>query len=83
MQGRAIAQEYLEHRQPDGDLNCLIGLLKENNPGVIPTVKNLARHLTGFTDFSANIDIEAILKDLLNNLCTGDNPRFRNSDLTR
>jgi len=32
-------------------------------------------------DFSANIDIEAILKDLLNNLCTGDNPK--NSDLTR
>jgi len=32
---------------PDGDLNCPHRLTKENNP--IPTVKNLARHLTGFT----------------------------------
>lgn len=76
---RAIAQEYLESiGNPDGDLNCLIRLLRENNPGVIPTVKNLARHITKFTpDFSANIDIEAILKDLLDNLCSGENPHFQ------
>ncbi len=66
---RAEAAAYLESiGNPDGDLNVLIDLLRQNNPGVIPTVKNLANQLTGFTpDFNANIDIEAILKDLIAN----------------
>ncbi len=66
---RIEAAAYLENiGNPDGDLNALIDLLKQNNPGVIPTVKTLANQLTGFTpDFNANIDIEAILKDLINN----------------
>jgi hypothetical protein len=71
---RAAATAYLESiGNPDGDLNALIDLLKQNNPGVIPTVKILANQLTGFTpDFNANIDIEAILKDLI------ENPRVPN-----
>jgi hypothetical protein len=76
---RAKAEDYLESMgNPDGDLNRLIHLLRNNNPAVIPTVKNLARHIIGYTlDFSPNIDVEAILKDLLDNLCSGDNPRFQ------
>lgn len=78
-ENRAKAEDYLESMgSPDGDLNRLIYLLRNNNPAVIPTVKNLARHLTDFTpDFSADIDIEAILKDLLDNLCSGENPSFQ------
>jgi hypothetical protein len=53
-------------------------LLQQNNPAVIPAVKKLAHHITGFLpDFSADIDIEAILKDVLENFCSGDNPRFQ------
>ena len=78
-QQRVKAEEYLQSiGNPDGDLNCLIGLLKENNPAVIPTVKNLALHLTNFIpDFSTHIDIEAILQDLLKKYCTGENAQFQ------
>lgn len=76
---RAKAEEYLQTiGHPDGDLNNMIRLLRDNNPDVIPTVKNLAHHITGFIpDFSANIDIEAILEHLVKNYCTGQNARFQ------
>lgn len=76
---RAIAEQYLKSiGNPDGDLNCLIRLLQENNPNVIPAVNKLAFEITKFIpNFSANLDIEAILKDLLDNLCSGDNPHFQ------
>lgn len=76
---RIRADEYLQSiGNPDGDLNCLVRLLKENNPAVIPTVKNLAYHLTSFNlDFSSHIDIEEILQDLLNNYCNGENAQFQ------
>jgi hypothetical protein len=76
---RNKAENYLASQgNPDGDLNTLIRLLQQNNPAVIPAVKNLARHVTSFLpDFSADIDIEAILKDILNNLCSGANPHFQ------
>jgi hypothetical protein len=76
---RNKAENYLASEgNPDGDLNNLIRLLRQNNPAVIRTVKNLARHITGFLpDFSADIDIEAILKDVLDNLCSGANPHFQ------
>lgn len=78
-QQRIRSDEYLQSiGNLDGDLNCLVRLLKENNPAVIPTVKNLAYHLTSFNlDFSSHIDIEAILQDLINNYCTGENARFQ------
>lgn len=78
-QDKAKAQKYLQSiSYSDGDLNSLIRLLRENNPTVIPTVKNLAREITGFTpDFSADVDIEAILQDLLHNYCTGENAQFQ------
>ncbi|MBE9212638.1 hypothetical protein IQ247_07895 [Plectonema cf. radiosum LEGE 06105] len=72
------AEEYLKSiNYPDGDLNSIIRLLKENNPGAISTVKNLAYYITGFTpDFSANVDIEAILQDVIKRYCMGENAIF-------
>ena len=73
------AEEYLKSiNYPDGDLNSIIRLLKENNPGAISTVKNLAYYITGFTpDFSANVDIEAILQDIIKRYCMGENAKFK------
>ncbi|MDF5729936.1 MAG: hypothetical protein PUP92_18470, partial [Rhizonema sp. PD38] len=78
-QDKTKAQNYLQSiSYSDGDLNSLIRKLRENNPAVIPAVKNLAREITGFTpDFSADVDIEAILQDLLHNYCTGENAQFQ------
>ncbi|MDF5724385.1 MAG: hypothetical protein PUP91_28780, partial [Rhizonema sp. PD37] len=78
-QDKTKAQNYLQSiSYPDGDLNSLIRKLRENNPAVIPAVKNLAREITGFTpDFSADVDIEVILQELLHNYCTGENAQFQ------
>jgi len=78
---RAIAQEYL------GASAILMATSASSAYSRkitwCPYRQNLARHLTGFTpDFSANIDIEAILKDLLNTLHWRQ-LASRNSDLTR
>ncbi|MEH2091196.1 hypothetical protein [Nostoc sp.] len=72
-ENRAEAEKYLQSiGNPDSDLNSLIRLLRENNSGVISTVKKLAFEITGFTpDFTADVNIEAILKDLITNHCTG------------
>jgi hypothetical protein len=76
---RAKAEKYLRSiNYSDGDLNSIIRQLRDNNPSIIPTVKELAYHITGFTpDFSANIDIEAILQDILTNYCTVENKKFQ------
>ncbi|QSJ17847.1 hypothetical protein JYQ62_02970 [Nostoc sp. UHCC 0702] len=76
---KAKAEQYLQTvGNPDGDFNSLIGLLRQNNSGVISTVKKLAVHITGFTpDFTADINIQAILEDLIKNHCTGENARFQ------
>lgn len=76
---RAKAELYLRSiNYSDGDLNSIIRQFRDNNPSIIPTVKELAYHVTGFTpDFSANIDIEAILQDILTNYCTGENKKFQ------
>ncbi len=76
---RQKAENYLESLEnSQGDLNTIIKLLEENNPAIIQIVKNLAKEIVGFTpDFSADIDIEAILTDLIKNLCSGENCRFQ------
>ncbi|MEH2036509.1 hypothetical protein [Nostoc sp.] len=78
-ENRAEAEKYLQSiGNPDSDLNSLIRLLRENNSGVISTVKKLAFEITGFTpDFTADVNIEAILKDLITNYCTGQNAHFQ------
>ncbi|MEH2197605.1 hypothetical protein [Nostoc sp.] len=78
-ENRAKAEKYLQSiGNPDSDLNSLIRLLRENNSGVISTVKKLAFHITGFTpDFTADVNIQAILEDLITNHCTGHNAHFQ------
>ncbi|MFN6484111.1 MULTISPECIES: hypothetical protein [unclassified Nostoc] len=78
-ENRAKAEKYLQSiGNPDGDLNSLIRLLRENNSGVISTVKKLAFKITGFTpDFAADVNIQAILEDLIKNYCTGQNAHFQ------
>lgn len=75
---RLKAEQYLESiGNPEGDINQLIQLLKEHDSSVISIIKKLARHLTGFyPDFQADIDLEAILENLIKNLCSGENKRF-------
>ena len=79
-QQRAIAENYLETREnSDVDLNTLIQLLKDNNYENVSTVIDISRKINrGFPiNFEADLDIEAILKDLLNTLCSGENPRLQ------
>lgn len=68
----------LDH--PEGDLNMIMQLLQEDNYQVIPRVREISRKLTGTglpLDFESNIDVEAILSDLITQLCTGGNRRFQ------
>ncbi|MEH2178489.1 hypothetical protein [Nostoc sp.] len=78
-ENRAKAEQYLQNiSNPDGDLNSLIRLLRENNSGVLSSVKKVAFQITGFTpDFTADINIEVIIEDLLKNYCTGQNAHFQ------
>ncbi|MDB9314134.1 hypothetical protein PN462_13565 [Spirulina sp. CS-785/01] len=78
-QQRVAADSYLESiGNPDGDLRSLIQLLRDRNLQVIPRVKELVRHLTEVTpDFTSEIEIDVILKDLIENLCQGENQRFQ------
>ncbi len=73
------AEAYLEKiGSPDGDLDSITQQLRKSNPAVIPTLKDLARHLVGFVpDWNVNVDLEEILKDLIANHCSGENPRFQ------
>ncbi len=76
---RKTAEAFLQRQgNPEGDLNMLMQLLHDDNYQVIPRVKEICRELTGVTpDFEADIDVEAILTDLVTRLCTGANPHFQ------
>ena len=76
---RERAETYLleEEGSADGDVNSITQQLRKNNFAVIQTLSKLAKHLTGFVpDWSINVDIEEILKDLIITHCSGENPRF-------
>ncbi|MBD1902080.1 hypothetical protein NDI44_24470 [Trichocoleus sp. DQ-A3] len=76
---REAAEAFLKRQDnPESDLNMLMQLLRDDNYQVIPRVKAICRELTGVTpDFEADIDVEAILTDLVTRLCTGANPQFQ------
>ncbi len=78
---RETAAAFLKRRgnsEGDIDLNTLMQLLRDDNYQVILRVKEICRELTGITpDFEADVDVEAILTDLVNKLCTGPDPRFQ------
>lgn len=75
---RTEAQQYLKQiGQPHGDLDMMIELLAEDNYDIIPTVVELSEHLEGFAfNFEYNLDLEKILEDVIENLCTGEAPQF-------
>ncbi|MDH6084819.1 synaptonemal complex protein 1 [Umezakia ovalisporum] len=76
---RIKANSYLQSiGSIDGNLDALIRLLRQNTSSIIPTVKKIAVHITGFTpDFAADINIQEILEDLIKNYCTGENACFQ------
>lgn len=78
---RQIANQYLELQEnPEEDLDTIIQLLEEENYQAVSRVKEISRRLTGSgipLDFEADIDVEAILSELVQNLCTGQNRRFQ------
>ncbi|GAA6618134.1 hypothetical protein [Scytonema sp. NUACC26] len=78
---RQEAEEYLsELGNPEGDIHTIIQLLRDDNYEVISLVKEISRKLTRTgipLDFETNVDIEAILSNLITNLCTGTKPRFQ------
>lgn len=78
-QERDRAEAYLERiSSPDGDLDSIMQQLRKSNPAVIPTLKDLAKHLVGFVpDWNVTIDLEEILKDLIQTHCSGENSRFQ------
>lgn len=78
-QERERAEEYLESiGSSDGNLDAIARQLQKSNSTVIPTLKDLAKHLTGFVpDWNINVDIEEILKDLIKTHCSGENSRFQ------
>jgi len=78
-QERERAEAYLESiGSPDGNLDSITQQLQKSNSAVIPTLKNLAKHLVGFVpDWNVNVDIEEILKDLITTHCLGENSRFK------
>jgi hypothetical protein len=60
------------------DLIGIIHSLTENNFRDIPLVKDIHRQLFGTNpDFSSDVDIEVIFKDLIDKLCNGENPKFQ------
>jgi len=77
-ENKAKADAYLESLgNPDGDVNSLIKQLQKHNPGVIRAVKDVCRQVSNVTpDFQDDINVEAILRDLLDNLCSGENAQF-------
>ncbi|MFN4869185.1 MAG: hypothetical protein ACK5LD_04790 [Pseudanabaena sp.] len=77
---RVKGDRYLRQiNAQEGDIAAICELLRGNNHEVIPLVIQVADAITnGFApNFIKNIEIEEILDDLVKNLCTGSNARFK------
>lgn len=74
----AVAEKYLEDNDDfDGDVKSLIQLLKDDDYQVIDIVVKISRELIGHPlDFETDLNIEAILQELINNYCSGENRCF-------
>lgn len=76
---KALANRYLKKiKAPEGDLEALCDLLRQNNHHVIPLVVEVANAITDdfAPDFKQHIDVEEILEDLIKKLCTGHEKRY-------
>lgn len=80
-QQRQVAEAYLKEKEnPEGDLDTIMELLREDNYQVISRVKEISRQLTGTglpLDFDVDIDVEEILSNVITRLCTGENRPFQ------
>lgn len=80
-QQRQAAEAYLKEKEnPEGDLDTIMELLREDNYQVISRVKEISRQLTGTglpLDFDVDIDVEEILSNVITRLCTGENRLFQ------
>ncbi|MHC0068919.1 hypothetical protein ACWATR_39670, partial [Nostoc sp. UIC 10890] len=80
-QQRQAAEAYLQAQgNPEGDLNTVMDLLREDNYQIISRVKEISRQLTGTglpLDFGVDIDVEEILSNVITKLCIGKNSRFQ------
>jgi len=76
---RDAAEAYLKRLgNPEGDVAMLMELLQEDNYQIIPRIKEICYHQVGFNpDFEADVDVEALLTDLVTRLCLGENPHFQ------
>ncbi len=76
---RIQANEYLTQINDSGDidLDLLIDLLQEGHYELLPTVVAISEQIEGYAiNFKYNLNIEEILGDIVNQLCTGESPRF-------
>lgn len=75
---RQKAEDFLQQTNAEIDLDGLIEELKDNNYEVISTVKDICKEITGITpDFEANVDLENILSDVIENLCQGQDSVYQ------
>lgn len=76
---RAIAEAYLERiGNPEGDVASLMQLLRDDNYQIVPRAKEIFHELVGdYPDWEADVDVEAILSDLVDRLCAGSNARYQ------
>jgi hypothetical protein len=74
---RTQAEAYLTEISFRGDLDTLIELLEEDDHKLLPTVVAISERVEGYAyNFEYNLDIEAILEDVIRKLCTGENRQF-------
>jgi hypothetical protein len=75
---RAIAQAHLKETGFDGDLSSLIELLEEDNYQFISEVVAISEKIVGYPiNFEQDIQIQDLLNDVHENLCSGENRRYQ------
>jgi sulfur relay (sulfurtransferase) complex TusBCD TusD component (DsrE family) len=75
---RRQANNFLEDRNYEDDVEGLIERLQNNDYKAISIVKNISGQLEPYPyDFEANVDVEAILTEIIQNFCSGQNAYFQ------
>lgn len=75
---RKQANDFLEDRNYGDDVESLIERLQNNDYKAISIVKNISGELEPYPyDFEANVDVEAILTEIIQKFCSGQNAYFQ------
>ena len=77
-ENRIKAEQYLEEiGRPHGDLDTMTELLEEDHYDVIPIVREISARIEYEAfDFEYNLDVQKILEDIIQRLCTGEERQF-------